>query len=86
MYYQETFLDEQLAAYLDQQGLDYIALINPDDFVRWIFPRLFRARIPRYEDIAARYGYTVATDEILAVESENDLIDLIADVLDRQGR
>ena len=57
------------------KGLDYIALINPDDFVRWIFPRLFRARIPRYEDIAARHGYTVATDEILAVKSENDFID-----------
>ena len=86
MYYQEAFLDEQLALYLGEQGLDYIALINPDDFVRWIFPRLFRARIPRYEDIAARYGYTVATDEILAVESENDFIDLIAGALDRQGR
>ena len=86
MYYQETFLDEQLAVYLGEQGQDYIALINPDNFVRWIFPRLFRARIPRYEDIAARYGYTVATDEILAVESENDFVDLVADVLDRQGR
>lgn len=85
MYYQEAFLDEQLAVYLEEQGMDYIALINPDDFVRWIFPRLFRARIPRYEYIAARYGYTVATDEILAVESENDFIDLIADALDRQG-
>ncbi len=85
MYYQDAFLDEQLAVYLDEQGLDYIALINPDDFVRWIFPRLFRARIPRYEDIAARYGYTVATDEILAVKSENDFIDLIAGALDRQG-
>ena len=86
MYYQEAFLDEQLALYLGEQGLDYIALINPDDFVRWIFPRLFRARIPRYEDIASRYGYTVATDEILAVESENDFIDLIAEALDRRGR
>ena len=86
MYYQDTFLDEQLAVYQGEQGLDYIALINPDDFVRWVFPRLFRARIPRYEYIAARYGYTVATDEILAVESENDFLDLIADALDRQGR
>ncbi len=85
MYYQEAFLDEQLAVYLREQGMDYIALINPDDFVRWIFPRLFRARIPRYESIADRYGYTIATDEILAVESENDFIDLIADALDRQG-
>ena len=84
LYYQETFLDEQLAVYLREQGLDYIALIDPDDFVRWVFPRLFRARIPRYEYIAANYGYAVATDEVLAVESEEDFIDLIADVLDRE--
>ena len=86
MYYEEAFLDEQLAVYLRERGLDYISLINPDDLVSWVFPRLFRARIPRYEYIAANYGYTVATDEILAVESENDFIDLIADVLHRQGR
>ncbi len=84
MYYQEAFLDEQLAVYMRQRGLDYIALIEPDDFVRWVFPRLFRARLPRYERIASRYGYTVATDEIITVESENDFINLVADVLSRQ--
>ena len=49
------------------------------------FPKLFRARIPRYENIAASYGYSVATDEVLAVKSEQDFIDVIAAVLDRQG-
>lgn len=85
LYYQEAFLDEQLAEYMRERGLDYIALIEPDDFVRWVFPRLFRARIPRYEHIAASYGYTVGTDEVLAVASEQDFIDVIAGVLNRQG-
>ncbi len=48
MYYQEVFLDEQLAIFMQEKGLDYVALVNPDDFVRWVFPRLFYARIPRY--------------------------------------
>ena len=63
MYYQETFLDEQLAAYLrSTRDLDYIALINPDDFVRWIFPRLYSGPVSRaMKHIAARYGYTVAS-------------------------
>ncbi len=85
LYYQEDFLDEQLAGYMRERDQDYIALIEPDDFVRWVFPRLFRARIPRYEQIAAKYGYTVASDEVLGLESEQDFVDVIAGVLDRQG-
>ena len=85
LYYKEEFLDEQLAGYMRIRDLDYIALIDPDDFVRWVFPRLFRARIPRYEHIAASHGYSVATDEVLHVTTEQDFIDVIAGVLDRQG-
>lgn len=86
LYYQDAFLDEQLAGYMQERGLDYIALVEPDDFVRWVFPRLFRARIPRYEQIAARYGYTVASDEVLGVASEQDFIEVIAGVLDRHEK
>ena len=40
LYYQENFLDEQLADYMRERNLDYIALIEPDDFVRWVFPQV----------------------------------------------
>ena len=84
LYYQADFLDEQLAEYMKERDLDYIALIDPDDFVRWVFPRLLRARLPRYEHIASSYGYTVASDEVLGIESEQDFVDAIAGVLDQQ--
>jgi len=64
--------------------LEYAALIDPDDFVRWVFPKLFRERIPRYEKIARKYGYSVTTGEITGVGDEKDFIDLIAEVLDRE--
>ena len=83
LYYQEVFLDKQLAEYMRERALDYIAQVEPDDFVRWVFPRLLRARLPRYEQIAAGYGYTVPSAEVLGVESEQDFIDVIAGVLDR---
>ncbi|HYY15215.1 MAG TPA: ATPase, partial [Gammaproteobacteria bacterium] len=41
LYYREAFLDEQLAIFMKERGLSYVAPINPDEFVRWIFPRLF---------------------------------------------
>src|SRR5690606_14259646 len=59
LYYREAFLDEQLGIYQVEKGMDYVAMIDPDDFVRWVFPRLFHARLPRYEQIAREYGYTI---------------------------
>lgn len=83
LYYREDFLDKQLAVYMQEHGLDYVALIEPDDFVRWVFPRLFYARIPRYQAITDKYGYLVTTDEIAAVQNETDFLNLIEQVLDR---
>jgi hypothetical protein len=83
LYYREAFLDEQLGEYMRERGLDYVALIDPDDFVRWVFPRLFYARIPRYEAIAARYGYTVTTEEVAKVQSETDFLALVESAVAR---
>ena len=70
LYYREEFLDEQLKVYLADRDLPYAAMIDPDDFVRWIFPRLFKARLPRYQRIADAYGYTVTTEELAKVTDE----------------
>ena len=83
LYYRESFLDEQLAVYMSEHKLEYVALIGPDDFVKWVFPRLFYSRLPRYEAIAKQYGYTITTEEVAAVHNEKDFIELISAVLDR---
>ena len=77
LYYREAFLDEQLAVYMQENKLDYVAMIDPDEFVRWIFPKLFYARIPRYDAIAKKYGYTITTDELHQVTNKEELMDLI---------
>jgi len=84
LYYREAFLDEQLAVYLRDRGFAYVAEIDPDDFVRWMFPRLFYSRIPRYQAIADRYGYTVSTDELKEVRDEAGFLRLVERVLERQ--
>ena len=85
LYYREAFLDEQLADYMREQELTYVSLIDPRDFARWVFPRLFRSRIPRYEAIAAEQGYTVSTDELSQVESEVDFLNLLERVIERES-
>jgi shikimate kinase len=83
LYYREAFLDEQLEKYMAQQKLDYVAQIDPDDFVRWVFPHLFYSRIPRYEAIADQYGYTITTAELAAVGTEQDFLALVEKALER---
>ena len=85
LYYREAFLDEQLAIYMQERQLSYVALIDPDDFVRWMFPRLFYSRIPRYEAIAAQHGYTITTTDLAKVTDEGDFMRLIEAALEQQG-
>ena len=84
LYYRADFLDEELAAYKAERHLEYVAQIDPDDFVRWMFPRLFYARIPRYEAIAAQYGYTITTEELAAVHDETGFLQLIERAIARR--
>lgn len=84
LYYREAFLDEQLAIYMEELDLPYVAMIDPDDFVRWVFPRLFYSRIPRYQRIADTYGYTITTDELAHVDDEAGFLSLIETALRRR--
>jgi hypothetical protein len=83
LYYRPEFLAEALGQYLEEQGLEYVALMDPDDFVRWVFPRLYRSRIPRYADIVRRHGYTVTSEEVAQVATEADFIELVARAIER---
>ncbi|MDH5178818.1 MAG: BrnA antitoxin family protein [Gammaproteobacteria bacterium] len=85
LYYREEFLTVELGNYMQEFNLPYVAMIEPRDFVRWIFPRLFRARIPRYEAIAEKYGYTITTAELAAVNSEQDFVRLLETAIQRQA-
>lgn len=77
LYYRPNFLREHLAVYLQEMGLQYAAEMVPDDFTRWVFPRLFHSRLPRYEAIARDYGYTVTSEEAAQVRTEDDFNALI---------
>jgi len=83
LYYRPEFLEEQLAAYLAENKLQYAAQMDPDEFTRWVFPRLFHSRIPRYEAIAKPHGYTVTSEEVSKVKNEDDFIQLLEMAIQR---
>ena len=83
LYYRPEFLRSEMKVYLEEQGLEYAAEMDPDDFTRWIFPRLFHARIPRYEAIA-RHGYTVTSRELSQVKDEAGFLALLERAIERE--
>jgi hypothetical protein len=56
--------------------------MDPDDFTRWIFPHLFRSRLPRYEAITQAYGYTVTSRDIATLRDEQDFLQLVEAALE----
>jgi len=84
LYYRPEFLLEQLDIYLAENNLEFAAQMDPDEFTRWVFPRLFHSRVPRYEEIAKR-GYTVTSQEVSAVKNEADFLALIETAIGRQS-
>ncbi len=84
LYYRPSFLAENLPLYMAEKGLGFVAQVDPNDFTRWVFPRLFHARVPRYEAIAGPHGYTVTSQEVAQVKSEADLITLVDTAISRQ--
>lgn len=81
LYYREAFLDEKLPEYMRLNNLTTTDDITPDEFVSWVFPELFKARLPRYQAIAHQYGYTIDADDASKVKSEQDFMQLIAQAL-----
>lgn len=84
LYYRPEFVDEKLANFMQERGYSSTDQIAPDDFVTWVFPELFKARVPRYEAIAAQYGYTIDGDAAARVQNEAQFLQLIADAIARQ--
>lgn len=76
LYYRPEFLQQYLQNYFEETGLEYAAQIDPDEFARWVFPHLFRSRVPRYEAIA-KHGYTVTSDEAAMIRDEDDFLELL---------
>jgi hypothetical protein len=85
LYYRPAFLARAVADFLGERALEYVAEIDPDDFTRWVFPRLFHSRVPRYEAIAAPHGYRVRSDEVAQVRDERDLLQLVEEAIARGG-
>lgn len=86
LFYDEVFLDRSVDQFLRDQGLTSVAAIDPDRFIRWIFPRLLEHRKPRYRAIADRHGYTISATAAAAASGEDELMTLIGQAIEDGNR
>jgi len=84
LYYREAFLDEKLTEFMQENNYPDTNSIPPDEFVTWVFPKLFRSRLPRYQSIADQYGYTLDANDVAQVSNEEEFIQLIAAAIEQQ--
>ena len=76
MAYQPAFLAAAWDAYLQEMGCEE-AEVDPDAFIRWTYARALAHRQPRYEAMA-KWGVTITADQIGALRTESDFVELIA--------
>jgi len=79
MAYQPEFLTKVWDDYLSKNNCSE-AEVDPDDFIRWTYAQALSHRQPRYAAMS-KWGVTVTADQISALKSEADFVDLIADCL-----
>jgi hypothetical protein len=84
LFYRSDFLDKQVAIYLNENGFKSDAEINPDEFARWIFPRLIEHRKPLYHRIADDYGYTLDAGHVANITGEAELLEWIGAAMAQQ--
>jgi shikimate kinase len=86
LYYREDFLDQRLAEYVRREKLSSAEEVDPDKFVRWIFPELVKHRRPRYAALANQHGYVVDAADLQQVAGEGDFLRLVATAIDHKTR
>lgn len=63
--------------FFNEKGLSDAGEIDTDEFSRWVFPKLFKNRLPKYQAIADKYGVTISSEEFLNVRTADDFIAVI---------
>lgn len=82
LYFPPDFLEDRLSHYMDAFDVAQADDIDPDEFLRWVFPFLFEARLPKYQRIADAYGVTISSSAFQDIDSEAAFLDIVANALD----
>lgn len=81
MYFPPVRFDFWLDEFMRERGLMNAGQVDPDEFSVWVFPRLFAARLPKYQDLADTYGVTIPAARLRDIRNARDFTDIVAAAL-----
>lgn len=84
LFYPRGLFQAWVEEYRQVFDIENVDDLPADDFTRWVFPRLFAARLPKYQALADRFGVTIDTADLYKVKTEDDLLNVIARGFDNE--
>lgn len=86
MYYRPPFLVQKWDEFKRLNGVSDDAAVDPDAFGAWGFEALLHDRLPRYQALADRHGYTVEARDIADLKTGADFLKVVAAAIDNRMR
>lgn len=86
MYYQPHFLMERWAEFKKLNKVKDDADVDPDAFGAWGFEALLKDRLPRYQQLADNFGYTIEASDLATVRDGDEFLDLVAGAIRKRMR
>jgi hypothetical protein len=77
MYYQPSFLTRKWAEYKKLNKIEDDAKVDPGKFGAWGFEALLHDRLPRYQKLADKFGYSIDAADLAIVRDGEEFVDLI---------
>ncbi|GJL85263.1 MAG: hypothetical protein DHS20C02_10380 [Micavibrio sp.] len=84
LYFPPDFFRERLAHYMSDLDVSSVEDVDPDEFLRWVFPYLFESRLPKYKVLAEQYGVKVHVSDLENINSEDAFLSVVANALEVQ--
>jgi hypothetical protein len=78
MYYQPPFLTKKWAEFKKLNKITDDNKVDPDKFGAWGFEALLHDRLPRYQKLADKYGYSIDAADLATVRDGEEFVDLVA--------
>ena len=86
MYYQPPFLTKKWAEFKKLNKITDDAKVDPDKFGAWGFEALLHDRLPRYQKLADKYGYTIEAADLATVRDGDEFVDLVTAAIGKRMR
>lgn len=77
IFYPPSRFDSWVKQYLHEQGLSSAEEMDPTAFFTWVFPILFKERLPKYEMMSQKYGISISSEDLMKVKNEEEFLELI---------